>query len=167
MEVRRAMPCDFPRIMQIYGRARKFMEENGNPTQWGYVYPPENIVREDIEQGILYVLVETLENQGVPTVCGVFAFLADGDKSYDNIVGNWLNDLPHAAIHRVASSGDVKGIIPACIDYCLKVCRNLKIDTHKDNTVMQHQLTKLGFLPCGTVFTATGSERIAYQLYKE
>ena len=166
MEIRKALPGDFERIMQIYGRARKFMEENGNPTQWGNVYPPESLIHGDIEQGILYVLEETLENQELPTVCGVFAFLAEGDRSYDNIIGKWLNDLPHAAIHRVASSGEVKGIIPACIEFCLKVCPNLKIDTHRNNTVMQHQLTKLGFLPCGTVFVADGSERIAFQLYK-
>ena len=143
------------------------MAQNGNPRQWGEVYPPESLVADDIRHGILYVMEHFPENGNVPIVCGVFAFLPEGDEIYGKIDGKWLNDLPHAAIHRVASSGDVKGVIPACVEFCLKVCPNLKIDTHRDNTVMQHQLIKSGFSPCGSIYLDDGSERIAFQLYKE
>lgn len=143
------------------------MKQSGNPSQWGTAYPPESLVKEDLERGYLYVLEYFDGEKGELSVCGVFAFLPEGDEIYNNIVGKWLNHLPHAAIHRVASSGELPGVLPACVDFCLSVSKNLKIDTHPDNKIMQHQLTKAGFLPCGSIFLPDGSERIAFQLYLE
>ena len=167
MKARKANLSDLPKILQIYHRARGFMEQSGNPTQWGNVYPPESLVTEDISRGYLYVLEHFFDKQTEPTLCGVFAFLPDGDEIYNNIEGKWLNDLPHSAIHRVASSGEVPGVLPACVEFCLSVSKNLKIDTHTDNKIMQHQLIKAGFSPCGKIFLPDGSERIAFQLYKQ
>ncbi len=166
MKARRATLCDLPRILQIYGIARELMKASGNPGQWGAVYPPEELVKNDLEKGYLHVL-ERVAEDGKILLCGAFAFLPEGDDVYNNIEGKWLNDLPHAAIHRVASSGEVKGVMPACAEFCLTKASNLKIDTHADNKIMQRQLEKLGFTPCGIITLADGSKRIAYQLYKE
>ena len=38
--IRKATPADRPEILEIYSRARQFMRETGNPSQWGDTYPP-------------------------------------------------------------------------------------------------------------------------------
>lgn len=40
---------------------------------------------------------------------------------------------------------------------------NIRVDTHKDNLVMQHILEKRGFRRCGIIYVKDGTERIAYQ----
>ena len=44
-------------------------------------------------------------------------------------------------------------------------CGNIRVDTHRDNKVMQHILTKQGFQRCGIIYVKNGTERIAYQVY--
>ena len=46
--IRAARKQDLPRIMAIYDAARRYMRQNGNPTQWGDNYPPESMLRQDI-----------------------------------------------------------------------------------------------------------------------
>ena len=157
MEIRKATKADFAEIKEIYARARAYMKETGNPTQWKNTYPTEDIIVSDIENGFLQILTD---EDGIQ---GVFAFLPNGDSVYDNIDGAWLNDLPHAAVHRVASAGKKKGILAECMRHCFAWADNLKIDTHKDNKIMQRQLEKEGFRPCGTIVLPNGETRIAYQ----
>jgi len=134
------------------------MQNTGNPTQWGAVYPPRELVEQDIRGGNLFVLEDTQE------IYGVFAFFPEGDSIYDKIDGAWQSDLPHAAIHRVASSGTHRGVLHDCVGFCLSISKNLKIDTHADNKIMQHQLRKSGFVECGTIHLENGEPRIAFQL---
>ena len=47
--IRNARPSDWDDIMEIYAIARGFMKTAGNPTQWGDIFPPEDMVRNDIE----------------------------------------------------------------------------------------------------------------------
>ena len=35
--IRKAQTGDFSRMMEIYQIARQFMDETGNPTQWGRI----------------------------------------------------------------------------------------------------------------------------------
>jgi RimJ/RimL family protein N-acetyltransferase len=157
MEIRQATKADDLEIASIYTRAREYMKETGNPTQWKNTYPTEEIILSDIENGFLQILTD---EEGIQ---GVFAFLPDGDPVYNKIDGAWLNDLPYAAVHRVASAGKKKGILSECMQHCFNRADNLKIDTHKDNKIMQHQLEKAGFIPCGTIVLPNGETRIAYQ----
>ena len=41
--------------------------------------------------------------------------------------------------------------------------KNLRVDTHRDNRVMQHLLLQHGFTYCGIIHLASGDERLAYQ----
>ncbi len=50
-----------------------------------------------------------------------------------------------------------------CLCRALSQCGNLKIDTHRDNKIMQHLLEKNGFKYCGIINTDDGTERMAYQ----
>ena len=160
MEIRKAKHEDLPDILNIYEGARAFMKENGNPSQWGNEYPQAEIIREDIRLGQLYVISEESE------LFGVFAFIKGPDRDYDYIDGEWLNSLPYFAIHRVASAGKRGGMMALCVEYCLGICENLRIDTHEDNLPMQRSLERLGFKRCGKVYIERAGERIAYQLSK-
>ena len=40
--IRPATADDLPAINAIYAYARRFMAENGNPTQWGMHFPPRH-----------------------------------------------------------------------------------------------------------------------------
>ena len=41
--------------------------------------------------------------------------------------------------------------------------KNIRIDTHEDNRIMQHLLDKYGFAKCGCIYVEDGTPRIAYQ----
>ncbi len=156
---RKALISDLSEIEDLYEGARLFMRETGNPTQWGTRYPSTELIISDIENGELYVAVgEDIE--------AVFVFTESEDPTYSYIEGRWLNDLPHRAVHRVASRGKVKGMLSRIMDHCFSYCNNIKIDTHRDNTVMQNALSRYGFQSCGIIFLENGEERIAYQMTK-
>ena len=160
MQVQKATLDQIDEILRIYEGARRFMREQGNPTQWQGGYPYPEVVADDIEKGQLYVLCEGKE------LYGVFAFIQKEDPDYARIEGAWLNSLPYAAIHRVASAGKRGGIVAACVEYCLGFINTIKIDTHEDNIPMQKSLERIGFCRCGKVNIARAGERIAYQLYR-
>ena len=150
---------DLDEVMPFYDRARQFMAANGNANQWINGYPaPENI-RQDILNGNSYVFVS--ENGELE---GCFAFIQGEDPFYKVIKdGAWLNDAPYGVIHRIATRGRVKGLMDLCIQWCSELCSNLRVDTHRDNKVLQNILHKNGFTYCGIVFVANGTERLAYQ----
>lgn len=161
MQVRKATFDEIKNILSIYASARAFMRESGNPTQWSANYPDEQTVREDIASGRLHLLCE--DN----TIYGVFALLGDGDRDYDVIDGAWLNSLPYAAMHRVASAGLRGGVVAECVKFCLESFSDVRIDTHEDNLPMQRALEKIGFVRCGKVYITRAGERIAYHLHKD
>ena len=156
LTVRKATAVDFPRILEIYAYARKFMAEIGNPTQWGTAYPDGELLREDMEAGKLYVVTHG------GRVHGVFMFAIGLDPTYALIEdGAWHSDGAYGTIHRIAGDG-TGGIFHACLDYCGKQCRYLRIDTHENNRIMQHVVTKAGFKRCGIIYTDNGTPRIAF-----
>ncbi|WKY48799.1 GNAT family N-acetyltransferase [Eubacteriaceae bacterium ES3] len=152
---------DLNRIMEIYESARDLMKTSGNPNQWTNGYPEEWRVREDIDKKTNYVC----ESNG--SVEAVFVFLREGDPDYLRINhGEWLNSEPYAAIHRVASAETGKGMTKEIFEWCFSQCPNLKIDTHRDNKIMQHVLVKNGFKQCGIVYLREAGERVAFQKVK-
>ena len=158
MHIRKATMDDFHNILSIYEHARSFMAAHGNPTQWGTYYPPSDMIHEDISKGFSYVC----ENNG--KIIAVFYYRFGEDETYQNIFkGQWSNDNPYGVVHRLASTGTVKGAATYCLNWAFEQCHNLRIDTHDDNVIMQNLLTKLGFKKCGRIKTDNGSERIAYQ----
>ena len=78
-------------------------------------------------------------------------------------MGQWLNDKPYGVIHRIASDGKTKGIGSFCVNWVVSQCGNVRIDTHRDNVVMQNMLKKNGFQYCGIIHIENGEERLAYQ----
>ncbi len=158
MEIRNAAEADLDTIRKIYARAREFQVRTGNPTQWAGGYPQEEVIREDLMADRLYVCTEGSR------ILGVFVFFIGEDETYREIRGGrWLNEDPYGVIHRIASSGEGKGVAPFSFDWALSRCSNLRIDTHRDNHVMRHVLEKYGFAQCGEITARDGTPRIAFQ----
>ena len=158
MEIRKATEDDLEEILAIYARARKFMAENGNATQWGNTNPPPERVKRDIAEEKCHLCVEG--NQ----ILAVFYFAREEEPTYRVIrEGRWLNDKPYAVVHRIASSGEKKGAATFCLNWAYAQAGNIRIDTHDNNRPMQGLLKKLGFQYCGRITLANGSPRIAFQ----
>jgi len=154
--VRPAQLQDLPRLDEIYAGARRFMAENGNPTQWGTTNPPRERLIQDIHEGKLYVITEADQ------IHGVFFFALGEDPTYVKIYdGNWSSNDLYGTIHRIAGDGS-GGILRTAVDFAGKQTSYIRIDTHENNTVMHSALKKYGFRRCGTIFLESGSERIAY-----
>ena len=136
MYVRLATEQDIPCIMPIFSYARSYMADSGNANQWIDGYPSRQKILADIGRGDFYVIEE--KECGI---VGCFCF--------------YIGDL--------ASNGKVKGIAACCFDWCFSHCRNIRIDTHRDNKTLQHILSKYGFLYCGIIHVENGTERLAFQ----
>lgn len=159
MRIRPTQIDDLPQLLQIYETARRFMVETGNGGQWVDGYPKEELLLEDIASERSYVCLD-----GDNGIVGTFYFRVGEEPTYLEIFdGAWLDDAPYGVIHRIASSGKRKGVAQACIAWCLEQCGNIRIDTHRDNRVMQHILNKIGFSYCGIIYLENGAERLAYQ----
>jgi hypothetical protein len=161
-EIRLASREDMPIIKRIYDTAREYMKRNGNPTQWNGGYPWEYLLNEDIEKRRLYVILAN------DVICGAFVFVVGVDPTYIEMQnGEWLNDEPYGAIHRIASNGAQRGVFKACLEFCRGYIGNIRIDTHADNAKMQATLAGNGFVKCGTIYVHDGtsdhSPRVAYQ----
>ena len=66
-------------------------------------------------------------------------------------------------MHRIASYPEIHGVFRAIMDWCFERDGNIRIDTHRDNHIMQHNILKYGFRYCGIIHLASGDERLAYQ----
>ncbi len=155
--IRQSTLKDIPRIQEIFAAARRFMVETGNPDQWGDDYPGEELLMEDIMSGDSYVCLQ----EG--RIAGTFVLRSGEDPTYEVIDGAWLNALPYGTIHRIASSGEVKGIMHTAMRFARQHYQNIRIDTYRDNIVMQNAVRKEGFTYCGIIRCWNGSERLAYQ----
>lgn len=159
IRIRKGTAADIDAIMKCYDEGRRFMRASGNHAQWINGYPSRELVMEDIARGVGYVGIDEDAD-----IIMAFAFIKGEDPTYSVIEdGEWLNDLPYGTIHRLASIGKQKGILRACVEYCLSEIDNIRLDTHADNTVMQRAASRLGFRRCGVIYCVDGSPRVAYQ----
>ena len=134
------------------------MHRSGNVNQWVNGYPSENVIAADIVRHGGFVAEE--ENR----VVAYWAFLPAPEPTYAQIYeGAWLNDEPYYVIHRLASLPEVHGIFDSVMNWAFTRTGTLRIDTHRDNRIMQHNLEKHGFVCCGIIYLANGDERLAYQ----
>ena len=162
MKIRHTEQKDLSRIMEIYEIARRYMALHGNPNQWGPTkWPPEHVIREDIEKRLGYVCEEN------GRIVGVFHYNygKDIEPAYRIIEnGNWKDDSPYGVVHRIAVDGSVKGTGTFCLQWALEQCGHMRIDTHPDNKTMQNLLEKLGFERRGIIHvTEDNYPRYAYE----
>ena len=160
--IRKALLTDLAEIMEVMEAAKKIMRQSGNMFQWVEGYPSEAVIMSDMEKDGGFVV----EDDG--RIVGYFAFLPSPEPTYATInEGKWLDDeQAYHVIHRIASFPDTHGIFSSIMEFCFSLDANIRIDTHRDNTIMQHNITKHGFTYCGIIYLASGDERLAYQKLK-
>lgn len=160
IRIRRSNRKDIDAIMECYETARQYMRANGNASQWVNGYPSRELVESDIASGAGYV---GEDEEGRPVMA--FAFIIGDDPTYADIRdGEWLDRRPYGTIHRLGSNGRQRGVLRACVSFCLGIIDNIRLDTHADNLTMQRGVEALGFAKCGIIFCQDGTPRIAYQL---
>lgn len=156
--IRRATYDDVPVLMDVFRKARGIMRSSGNMNQWNDGYPSEEVVRKDIDNGHCVVLCEEGE------VVATMAFIPGPDPTYAEIYdGGWLSDAPYHVIHRIAVAEPGHNAARALLDWGFGQAGSIRIDTHKDNVIMHHVLSKYGFTHCGVILLSNGDPREAYQ----
>mgnify|MGYP002522207237 CR=1 FL=1 len=165
--IREARPADVADIMQVMDAAKVIMRQSGNMHQWGEGYPSEAVITADMERSGGFVIEDSgrLLPKERKKVVGYFAFLPSPEPTYAKIYdGEWIDDIqPYHVVHRIASYPDVHGIFSSIMEFCLSHDTNIRIDTHRDNKIMQHNILRHGFTYCGIIYLMTGDERLAYQ----
>ncbi|KJU74795.1 GCN5 family acetyltransferase [Pediococcus damnosus LMG 28219] len=161
---------DLPTVSKIIDSAKQFLKSQ-NIDQWQDGYPSLPDLQADVTNQISYVLM--IDGQ----IAGTAALLHDHDKNYDVINdGAWEGPAiaKYASIHRIAMSADFCGqhlsekMISGLLTLSSQLGYNqVRIDTHPDNKLMQHLITKCGFAYCGTVLLDEDPKelRLAYQLF--
>ena len=160
MYIRPARESELPRLMELFDTARAYMRRNGNTVQWVNGYPSEDLIRHDIAQNRAFVVEEN------GTVEAVFCYLAGRhvEPTYAVIYGGaWPDDAPYGVIHRLASSGKLRGVMGLCAGWALSRCPVLRVDTHESNATMRAAMARLGFTECGTIILGDETPRIAFQ----
>ena len=155
--IRKSTLADLPVLMELADEARTTMRESGNRDQWKDGYPSAAVFERDIMNGCSYLAEKDGE------AVGTFAFIPSPEPTYGYIEGAWLDDAPYYVIHRIAASRKSHGLFKAMLAYCFGKTGNIRIDTHRDNVIMQHLLAKHGFAYCGIIYLQNGDERLAYQ----
>ena len=162
MQIRKATKEDIPKMREIFDYGREVQLKTGNVNQWAKGYPADELILEDIQREAAHVC---LDDEG--DMIGVLSVFTDPDPTYKEIEGEWLNDAPYATIHRIASSGKVKGVGQKCIQWVQENFDNVRIDTHDENEPMKYILDKLGFEYCGVIYLENGDPRNAYHYVKK
>ncbi len=149
---------DLNEIMKLIESSRKLMIANDNPNQWPKGYPSIEMIAEDLAHKDCRII--KCKN----AIAGSFVVKNGPDPTYLKINdGHWRDNSPYIVIHRITSNPEFHGIFKAIIAYCAKINEHIRIDTHKDNTIMQHLLKKNGFEYCGIIHIENGEERLAFE----
>lgn len=176
--IRKALIDDLPVLLKIYARARQFMKEQGNESQWGLpspgkkLWPSEEALEANIASGTQYVLelhsevgnecaVTDLKDRALAecalstatvSISATFCYTHGHDPLYDTIYdGAWPDNDDYGVLHMMASAGTVRGVGQAVFAWTLEQCPTLRIDTHPNNKPMRALLEKSGFAYCGKV----------------
>ena len=157
--IRPAVESDIPEILTVLEAAKGIMRASGNLDQWNDGYPSRAVLMLDINREAGFVIVDD------DAIVAYFAFLPSPEPTYDIIDGGvWLdNKLPYHVIHRIGSIPEAHGIFKDLMDWCFARDPNIRIDTHRDNGIMQHCILKYGFQYCGIIYLENGDERLAFQ----
>lgn len=159
MEIRHAYSSDLPALSELFTNAKAFMAAKGNPNQWEEGYP-HNVLGRDIEKKQLYVCEENGH------IYAAFVMAVGEDPTYRIIEGSWKNDQPYVTLHRIASTGEKRGMMDVIVDWAFKQCGNVRGDTHELNLPMRNAFERNGFEYCGTIWIEDGTPRMAFHKVK-
>lgn len=167
IQIRKSGSDDIPAIMDMIGQAVESLKSRG-VDQWQDGYPNEETIKEDIAKNISYVAY--LTESGREQIVGTAAISFEPEPAYISIYdGTWRAEEPYVVIHRIATLERWKGrgIAGLLMDHARGLCRMqgvewMRIDTHRDNLVMQKFLEKQGFVRRGSITLESGAHRFGY-----
>ena len=149
-------------IWKILKQAIERRKKDGSE-QWQDGYPNLDIINNDIEKGVGFVLT----NHG--NIVGYTAILINDEPEYEKIKGAWLSNSDYVVFHRVAISenhlgkGLAKKLMEHIEDFALKnKIYSIKADTNFDNKAMLKIFENFNYSYCGQVFFR-GQPREAYE----
>lgn len=161
-DFRRAGVTDIPAIWEVLQQAILRRKLDGSD-QWQNGYPNPEVVAEDIEKGVGYVLTDS------GSVAGYSAVIFNDEPAYAGIRGRWLTDGEFVVVHRVALAEGYtgKGLGRRIFEFIEAIALgegiySVKVDTNFDNAAMLNNLEKLGYTYCGEV-TLGGGIRKAFE----
>lgn len=153
---------DISAIWIIFQQAIARRKADGS-NQWQDGYPNPDVVRNDIQNGIGYVLTDG------NNIIGYCAVLENDEPAYSAIEGEWLTTGNFLVVHRVAVSDAYAGMGMGKImmEHIEELARSrnifsIKADTNFDNIAMLRTFEKLGYTYCGEVYFR-GSARKAFE----
>lgn len=159
---RKAQHSELAQIWEIFQYAIARRKEDGS-NQWQDGYPNQEVLRNDIDNGAGFVLVED------ETVAGYCAVMINDEPAYATIEGEWLTNGDFVVFHRVAISKDHlgKGLARKMLEHIEAFAasnniRSIKADTNHDNPAMLRIFESMGYSYCGEVYFR-GSPRRAYE----
>ncbi len=142
--------------------AREYHQSLGF-VQWHPGYPTLHTIQEDIGNGIGFVFAEGEE------LLGYCCIVIGDEPAYRVIDGAWKTSRPYAVVHRMAFEQRSRGtgLSGKAISLIKQYCADngieaIRVDTQKENKVMQHILAREGFTYCGLV-TFDGGPKLAYE----
>ncbi len=159
---RKADLTEVPEIWIILQNAILRRKADGS-NQWQDGYPNPEVIQEDIQKNIGYIL---LENN---VIIGYCAVLVNDEPEYANLQGEWITNSDFVVVHRIAIAASHlgKNLSKKIIEHIEDFARNhqiysIKVDTNHDNFAMMKIFEKAGFVFCGIVHFR-GSPRRAYE----
>lgn len=163
MLFRKAVESDIDAVMEIVADAQHSLASRGID-QWQEGYPTRPVIEDDVANGVGEVVMV----DGV--VAAYVCLVVNGEPSYADIDGHWLDEGDYVVVHRVCvrNSHVRRGIATAIMHHAIAFAlahgvHDLKIDTHKNNTYMLDLMAKFHFVYCGIIHYPHG-DRVAYEL---
>lgn len=159
---RKATEADSSEIWELLKQGILRRKHEGS-SQWQDGYPNVQVVQNDIQKGIGYVLTEN------DKVVVYSAVLINDEPAYEYIEGNWLTNGDFIVVHRVVVADGFlgRGLAGKMLDHIEQLAislniHSIKIDTNFDNPAMMKTLDNLGYTYCGEVYFR-GNARRAYE----
>lgn len=156
--IRKAREEDIDALDNIYSHARRFMIENNNPEQWGNDHPSKEFILEKIRDGVQFVSENDKE------IDGAFSFIIGEDETYQLIDdGEFIDSSLYGTIHSLAKKKGREHFFDDVISFALEKISHLRIDTHRDNSIMRKLIFEKNFIYCGIIYVLDHSPRLAYE----
>ena len=158
MLIRLATPNDIESILSIVRSAQLSLSELGID-QWQDGYPSEDVIAEDIANGVGYV---ACTEDGA--VVGYEAVVLTGEEAYLQIEDCfWHTSNNYVVVHRLCVDGTArrKGVAIELMNFAGEFAiehgiSDFRIDTHEGNVRMLELLKKMGFEHVGTIRYESG-----------
>ena len=151
MELIRAAEGDLQELLNLYERVAAEMEKSGlRQWHWG-VYPTEEMIRDDVVQGLMYI-------QRIDGVIAGAVAVFNGIDEPEYAEVPWTCGVNPGYFHRLAVDPAMQGmgIAGGILDDVQQIlrgqgCDSVRCDTNDKNARARRLYEKMGFSACGPV----------------